>query len=127
MIYFRMQKSCMRCQWHHMHKKILLGSPFKFIYIFSGGVGPFGNIYMFLMIFPLKAARAVRIVCRACMLCHILHTIAVLHMIFNVRNCSKNFCACIVNDTTCTMHAMSMTPHAHVHAVSMILHAPCMR
>jgi hypothetical protein len=28
-------------------KIFLLGSPFKFIYFFSGGVGQFGNIYVF--------------------------------------------------------------------------------
>jgi hypothetical protein len=39
------------------------------------------------------------------MRCHILHTIAVLQMIFT-------FCACGVNDTACTVHAVSMTLHA---------------
>jgi hypothetical protein len=47
MIDFRTQKSCMRCQWHSMHENCLLGSPFKFTYFFSGGVGQFGNIYVF--------------------------------------------------------------------------------
>jgi hypothetical protein len=40
--------------------------------------------------------------------------------------CIWFFCACGVNDTTCTMHAVLMPPHAHMYAVSMIPHAPCM-
>jgi hypothetical protein len=47
MIDFRPQKSCMRCQWHCMHEKFLLGSPFKFICYGSGGLDQFGNIYVF--------------------------------------------------------------------------------
>jgi hypothetical protein len=47
MIEFRKQKSCIWCQWHRMHKDILLGSPFKFIYFFKGGVGQFANLYVF--------------------------------------------------------------------------------
>jgi hypothetical protein len=48
---------------------------------------------------------------------------------FSLFEVVKKFvCACGVNDdTTCTMHAVSMTPHVHVHAVSMTTHAPCMR
>jgi hypothetical protein len=40
-----------------------------------------------------------------------LHTIAVLHMIFTFRSCSK-ICACGINDTACIVHAVSMTLHA---------------
>jgi hypothetical protein len=47
MIDFRTQKSCMWYQWHHMHENFLLGSPFKFMHFFSGGVGQFGNISVF--------------------------------------------------------------------------------
>jgi hypothetical protein len=32
MLDFRTQKSCMQFQWHRMHKKFFLGSPFKFIF-----------------------------------------------------------------------------------------------
>jgi hypothetical protein len=34
--------------------------------------------------------------------------------------------ACGVNDTTCIVHAVSMIPHTHVHAISMTKHVPCM-
>jgi hypothetical protein len=38
-----------------------------------------------------------------------LHTIAVLHMIFTFWNF---VCACDINDSACTVHAVSMTLHA---------------
>jgi hypothetical protein len=57
MIDFRTQKSCMRYQWHHMHEKFLLGSPFKFMYFFSGGVGQFGNISVFFLDIPFKGCQ----------------------------------------------------------------------
>jgi hypothetical protein len=59
-------------------QKLLLGSPFKSIYIFSDGVWQFWTYCIcFWYICPLKAARAVRIVhwlCM-CMRCHILHAL----------------------------------------------------
>jgi hypothetical protein len=62
-----------------------------------------------------------------------LHSNAVLHMIFTFWSCSKNFLgmrcqwhrmhqASSVNDNACTVHAVSLTPHACVHPVSMTPH-----
>jgi hypothetical protein len=100
MIDFRTQKSCMRCQWHCMHENFLLGSPFKFIYFFSGGVGQFGNIY----------------VSRSCMRCHILHAVSLTPHAFSIFFAYHR---CFAYDShfpklfeNFVVHAVSMTPHA---------------
>jgi hypothetical protein len=51
---FWMQKFCMQCQWYDMQEK--LGSPFKFVFFFLGGLGRFGNIYVFIDI-PFKGCQ----------------------------------------------------------------------
>jgi hypothetical protein len=58
---FRCKK---KCNWHRMHENVLLGSPFLFIYYYSGGVRTICELIGFRMIFPLKTAKAVRIVRR---------------------------------------------------------------
>jgi hypothetical protein len=60
------------------------------LYIFSGGVGKFGN--MFLIDIPFKGWQG-----RS-------NFSLIVHAVSNF--------ACGVNDTACTMHAVSMTPHA---------------
>jgi hypothetical protein len=96
----------MRCHWHRMHENFLLGSPFKFIYFFSGGVDQFGNIYVFVRYSLLRLPGSLKS--------------------FVDRACGAIFCmwcqwhrihlACGVNYPACIVHAVSLTPHA-----------PCMR
>jgi hypothetical protein len=40
---FWMQKLCMRYHWHRMHKNVVLGCPFKFIYFCNYGIGQFAH------------------------------------------------------------------------------------
>jgi hypothetical protein len=77
MIDFRTQKSCMRCQ-------ILVRYPFKFYIFVSGGVGQFGNIYVFVFVYHHCSAYD-----------------------FHFSKLFEKF----------FVHALSMIPHAHVHAV----------
>jgi hypothetical protein len=86
----------------HARKFFLLGSPFNFKYFFGGGVGLFGNIYVFIDI-PFKG-------------CHgrsnrslIVHAVS--------------YFACGVNDTACTVHAVPLPPHAFfifLHAIAVL-------
>jgi hypothetical protein len=79
---FKTQKSRMRCQWHRMHENFLLGSPFKFICFWNGGVEPIGNIqYMFLIDIPFKG-------CQGCS-----NRSLIVHAV--------PYFACGVNDTEC--------------------------
>jgi hypothetical protein len=74
-----------------MHGNFLSGSPLKFIYFFRGGVGQFGNIYVLIDI-PFKGCQG-----RS-------NRLSIVHAV--------SYFACGVNDTTFTMHAVSLTPHA---------------
>jgi hypothetical protein len=50
-----------------------------------------------------------------------LHAIAVLHMIFTFRNCSKIFCASGVNDTACILKNSNIFVNSNLYSKRLYL------